>query len=73
MDYCSDIDNSMGTWTGEQLHDGRVHTYPAGAGDYCCPAQRHWLAAAKIAGGKKEGLIGDEIFQTGKQLTNSWI
>ncbi len=30
MDNCSDTDNSVAAWIGEQLHDGRVHSHPAG-------------------------------------------
>lgn len=51
MDNCRDTDNSVGTGTGQQLHDGRVHSYPAGNCYCCCAAQPH-SGAARVTGGK---------------------
>jgi len=39
VDDCSDADNFVGIWTGQQLHHGRFYTCPAGAGSHRCPAQ----------------------------------
>ena len=41
VDDCSDNVGFMGAWTGQQLHHGRVHPYPAGVGYYRDTAQRH--------------------------------
>lgn len=53
MDNCRDTDNSVGVGTGQQLHDGRVHSYPVGHCCYCCAAQPHSGASARVAGGKE--------------------
>ncbi len=57
MDNCRDTDNSVGVGTGQQLHDGRVHSYPAGTCCYCCAAQPLSGAAAWVAFWK--GQTGD--------------
>ena len=41
MDNRYDTDNSVGPWAGEQLHDGRVDSYPAGNCYYRDFAQRY--------------------------------
>ena len=45
MDNCSNTDNSVGAGTGQQLHDGRVHSYSAGSRsshDIAAPDQWPW-------------------------------
>ena len=41
MDDCCDTDNSVGDRAGEQLHDGRVNSHPAGNCHYRSAAQHH--------------------------------
>ncbi len=41
MDNCSDTDNSVAAGIGDQLHDGRVDSHPAG-NCYCCGAGQHY-------------------------------
>ena len=41
MDDCCNTDNFMVARTGEQLHDGRVHPYPAGNCRYRGTGQRY--------------------------------
>lgn len=41
MDNCSDTDNSVAAGIGEQLHDGRIHSYPAGNCHYRDSDQHH--------------------------------
>ena len=42
MDNCSDTDNSMAAGTGEQLHDGWVHSHPAGSCHYSDTCQPYF-------------------------------
>ena len=41
MDDCSDNDNSLGTGAGEQLHDGRFYSHPAGHCHYYFDIRSH--------------------------------
>ena len=41
MDDSRDTDYFVGTGTGEQLHDGRFSSYPAGNRYYCNSAASH--------------------------------
>jgi len=41
VDYCYDTDNLVGAGAGEQLHDGRVDSHPAGNCHYRDSAQRY--------------------------------
>ena len=49
MDNCSDIDNSVGAWAGEQLHDGWVHSHPAGSCHYRDTCQRYFGTQSIVA------------------------
>jgi hypothetical protein len=41
MDDCSDTDNFVAAGAGEQLHDGRVYSHPAGRCRYHGAGQHH--------------------------------
>ena len=41
VDNCSNTDHSLGTGAGEQLHDGRFYSHPAGRCHYYCAGQSH--------------------------------
>jgi hypothetical protein len=41
VDDCCNTDNFVAAGVGEQLHDGRIHPYPAGDRRYRSAAQYH--------------------------------
>ncbi len=51
MDNCSDTDNSVAAGIGEQLHDGRVHSHPAGSCHYRDTGQRYSGTQSFVASG----------------------
>lgn len=51
MDDICNTDNYVVAWTGEQLHDGRVHSYPAGNCRYSGTGKRYSGTQSFVAGG----------------------
>jgi len=41
VDYCFNISSSVGAGVGEQLHDGRIYSYPAGDCDNSSAGQSY--------------------------------
>ena len=70
VDDCSNTDNSVGAGTGEQLHDGRVDSRPAG-NCYCRDSAQRYPGAQRVACRRLSTHTGVTAERRSKMKTNT--